>query len=147
MTLVRRVLVVSPTSFLAKTLASVISRAGHRVTAVETFQAAKAHLQSAPDLLITDLKLGEYNGLHLALRCRAVGIPVIVVADKSFEPDVEQLGATWMSPEVIASDTLPLAIARVLDNHASAPTFAWYEPDQPPRAFGVPDLPSSPLLH
>jgi DNA-binding NtrC family response regulator len=45
--------------------------AGFRVGSASSFDAAIRLIQSdPPDILITDLKLGPYNGLHLALRSR-----------------------------------------------------------------------------
>ena len=42
--------------------------AGYRVTAVARFQDAREQLESsAPDLLVADVKLEAYNGLHLAI--------------------------------------------------------------------------------
>jgi len=46
--------------------------AGYSVAAAANFEEAKQFLASqAPDVLITDLRLGSYNGLHLVLRSRA----------------------------------------------------------------------------
>jgi DNA-binding NtrC family response regulator len=59
------------TSALAATV-RVVSEAGYLVTAVASFQEAKSRLAlAAPDLLITDVRLGAYNGLHLVIRARA----------------------------------------------------------------------------
>ena len=45
-----------------------------------------------PRLLISEIKLGAYNGLHLAVRSLAVGIPAITIGDSTFSSDAEQLG-------------------------------------------------------
>jgi DNA-binding NtrC family response regulator len=48
-----------------------LEAAGYRVASASNFEEAKQLLASeAPDLLITDLRLGSYNGLHLVLRSR-----------------------------------------------------------------------------
>jgi len=45
--------------------------AGFRVASASSFDSAIRYIHSdPPDVLITDLKLGPYNGLHLALRSR-----------------------------------------------------------------------------
>ena len=42
--------------------------AGYDVTATDSFYEARHHLEAAcPALLIADIRLGEFNGLHLAL--------------------------------------------------------------------------------
>ena len=118
MNLGQRVLVVAPSARSSRSLAQFVRRAGYRPTVVTTFQAGKSQLASRPDLLITELKLGEYNGLHLALRSRTLGVPVIVVADKTFEHEAEQVGAVWLSPEAAQSGELPAAMMRLLEASA-----------------------------
>jgi DNA-binding NtrC family response regulator len=50
---------------------ALLEAAGYRVRAAKTFDEAKALLAAErPDILITDLRLGQYNGLHLVLRTR-----------------------------------------------------------------------------
>src|SRR5215216_2050073 len=68
----RSVLVVdSDASDLTSTV-SLLESAGYRVATAAAFDEAKRLLDSeAPDLLITCLRLGPYNGLHLILRSRS----------------------------------------------------------------------------
>ena len=69
MALQRTVLVVdlNPTD-RAKTV-RLLEAAGYVVTATGNFNEAKHLLAEAtPDVLVTDLRLGSYNGLHLILR-------------------------------------------------------------------------------
>ena len=128
MSLERTVLLVSPTSQLSRAVAPLVRRAGYHVMIARSFQSGRSQLDAAPDLVITELKLGEYNGLQLALRSRATGTPVIVLADESFEQEVEHLGAVWMSPESAVSDELQNVIAHLLQNvpHAD-PTYSWQD--------------------
>ncbi|MBA3271813.1 MAG: hypothetical protein H0T71_15015 [Acidobacteria bacterium] len=101
---------------------------------------------------MTELKLAEYNGLHLALRGRTMGIPSIVVAEKAFEHEVEQLGVTWLSPESSAGDDLQITLTRLTQGSRSSSQYPWYEAtdgDNAPVAPG--DLTTTPnfsgLLH
>src|SRR5688572_33235415 len=49
-----------------------LEAAGYRVRSARSFDEAKTLLATErPDILITDLRLGQYNGLHLVLRTRA----------------------------------------------------------------------------
>jgi len=68
----RCVLVVdSDPSDLSSTV-SLLEGAGYRVATASAFDEAKQLLATeSPDLLITGLRLGPYNGLHLILRSRA----------------------------------------------------------------------------
>ena len=94
----RHILVVSQNPRTANTLIAWLSPAGYELSIVHTFAAAKIHLKSAPDLLVTDLKLQEFNGLHLALRAHAGGIPSIVLGpdDPVLAKDAFELGATYL---------------------------------------------------
>lgn len=114
MALERTILLVSPTPTLSSAVASSLRRTGYRLRIATTYQGAKSQLFSAPQVLVTELKLGEYNGLHLALRSRVRGTRAVVVADRVFETEVEQLGATWISPEAAVSGELPAVINRIL---------------------------------
>ena len=50
---------------------SLLEAAGYRVRSARSFDEAKTLLAAErPDILITDLRLGQYNGLHLVLRTR-----------------------------------------------------------------------------
>ena len=57
----------SHASVLAKTIAA-FAQAGYAAMGASTFQAAKRLLHNhPPDVLIADLRLGAFNGLHLAV--------------------------------------------------------------------------------
>jgi hypothetical protein len=113
----RKVLLVSVAT--SRALSQAIRSEGHHLTVTSTFHVAKTFLGNGPDLLVTELKLGDYNGIHLALRAAALGIPAIVIAGEEFQHEVEQLGAVWMSPEAALSDELHIAMARLLPETAA----------------------------
>jgi DNA-binding NtrC family response regulator len=144
MNLGQRVLVVAPSARSSRSLAQFVRRAGYRPTVVTTFKAAKSLLASRPDLLVTELKLGEYNGLHLALRSRTLGVPAIVVADKTFEHEAEQVGAVWLSPEGAEGGELPAAMMRLLEAPAdwleSTSSDATTDTTSFPQSSGFPGL-------
>ena len=128
MTLQRTVLLVTASPPRGQAMASAIRRLGHRALVATTFDAAKQQLAGAPHLLVADLKLGAYNGLHLALRAAASEIPAIVMADPSFESEVEQVGAVWMS-DAADGDELQAAALRLLQGaRASHVALGW--PDE-----------------
>jgi CheY-like chemotaxis protein len=110
----REILVVAPTPSLARNLASWLRKLGDRPTIVSTFAAAKDQLQKSFDLVITELKLGAYNGLHLALKGRTSGIPCIVVGRDDFEADAEQLGAVYVSADALDAEHVGLMVDRLV---------------------------------
>lgn len=139
------VLLVCPTLDLRETLAAALLRAGYKVVIARNFESAKRQLTLTPALLIAELKLGAYNGLQLALRSQAVGIPAVVVADKSFEHEVEQLGAVWLSSETAAAGDVQTVIMRVLQGVQVVQSSYWYESEQAGQVQ-VP-LTNSPVVH
>ena len=91
-------LIVAPSTTLAESLLSWVIPEGYRPAVATTFESANLQLRTHPQIVITQLRLHEYNGLHLALRARQSGIPAVVVgeADTVLERDAEQLGATFV---------------------------------------------------
>ena len=92
------VLLVAPTNRIASDLSAGLLAAGLRVTLVTSFKAARKALESCPDLLISEVRLGEYNGLHLALRAQIRGIRAIVVGvlDLITQQDAATFGAVYL---------------------------------------------------
>lgn len=93
---------------------STLSSVGFDVTVAHTFKDGKSAIAAArPSLLLTDIRLHEYNGLHLVLRARDLWsqLPVIVISevdDRVLQHEAEQLGATFVTlptpkPELIAA--------------------------------------------
>jgi DNA-binding response OmpR family regulator len=67
-----RVLVVDHDSASRAAMDRMLSAAGNMVTSVAEFEAAEERLVYAPpDLLVTAVKLGAHNGIHLVLRAQA----------------------------------------------------------------------------
>jgi DNA-binding NtrC family response regulator len=94
----------------------VLKSAGHLVTRAFGFEEAKRWLQfSPPDLLMTDVRLGAYNGLHLVLRARAQHpeMPAIVVDadhDPVLEREAGEAGATYVAKPFEAGSLVPIAM-------------------------------------
>ena len=116
MTQGRRILVVAQSASLASTLLEWLAVGQHDLVIANTFAAAKHHLTTRPDLLIAEVKLGEYNGLHLALRGRALGIPAIVLgaADETFSRQAEQLGALYLAAGDLDAERLQSAMGNAM---------------------------------
>jgi DNA-binding NtrC family response regulator len=93
------IIVVAEKPDVRNMLASWFHAAGYEVAVAATFPEAKDLLSLGPDLMVSELKLGEYNGLHLASRALNAGIPAIVIGpgDIAIERDAGQLGALYLS--------------------------------------------------
>ena len=94
-----QLLIVAHSTTFAEDLLAWVIPEGYRSAVATTFKSANLQLRAHPQILITQLRLHEYNGLHLALRARQAGIPAVVVgdADSVLERDAEQLGATFVT--------------------------------------------------
>jgi DNA-binding NtrC family response regulator len=121
----RTVLVVdlNPTD-RAKTV-RLLEAAGYLVTATGNFNEAK-HLiaQAAPDLLVTDLRLGSYNGLHLVLRSKTdhPGMASLVTSrfdDPVLQAEAERQKAAFLV-RPIADEAFLDAIAQTLGSVSAA---------------------------
>ena len=94
-----QILVVTPISTRGRDIRTWLSAAGYWVTLASSFPAAKQYLLASPTVLITDLKLGEYNGLHLAVRAATSHTAVLIVSEPNHavEREAEKLGASYLS--------------------------------------------------
>jgi DNA-binding NtrC family response regulator len=96
---------------------SILELAGYHVSTARSFEAAQPALLAGPDLLITDIRLGAYNGLQLIMRGRAVNprlraIVVTAYDDEMLRREAEALGAVHMEK--------PLDLGRLLDEVTQA---------------------------
>lgn len=106
------VLVVEPTLAELLPLVSTLSRAGFHVSAAQTFQQARSLLTSQqPSILVTALRLGAYNGLHLVLRGKAIrpemaALVLSTEADVVLQAEAEAMGATFIVKPITERELL-----------------------------------------
>jgi DNA-binding response OmpR family regulator len=91
---------------------TLLKDSGHLISFAPGFEAAIKKLdQIAPELLITDVRLGGFNGLHLVIRSQTTrpnmrAILLDRVHDAVVAQDAERLGAAYIgghvSPKVLA---------------------------------------------
>lgn len=117
------VLIVAPSPRLAATLKGWLTEAGCEVTVVGSFSEGKRHLDDSPSILISEIRLGDYNGLHLALWARSGDIPAIVLGatDAVLQREADRLGVAYLSDEPDRRDLLD-AVARVANRTSPAAT-------------------------
>ena len=105
----RRILLVESDLQHSAAIEQVLVQAGYSVTAVPSFEAASLPAsRSQPDLVITAVRLGRFNGLHLAVRFRAdyPGLPIIVIGNEEevgLAAEAKQLQARFV-PQSTSSD-------------------------------------------
>jgi DNA-binding NtrC family response regulator len=118
------VLVVDTDAATRLSTLSVLRSAGYRVTATASFAEARDHMKrTCPSLLITDIRLGEFNGLHLALHryLDHPGLPTIITDarfDRVLEAESKELEALYLVKPVQSGKLLD-AVAKLLDRERS----------------------------
>ena len=110
-----RVLIVADTPALTEDLLGWLVPEGYQSTVATTFACAMRHLKTHPQLVISQLRLGAYNGLHVAIRARGEGIPAVVIGnpDTVLELEARRLGATFVQSGELARERI-LAVVHEL---------------------------------
>lgn len=106
----RGVLIVDDEAGTRVGLAEVLETAGYETVAADGFLVALRILRtSRPDVLVTDIRLGEYNGLQLLIHEPTV--PAIVMSgftDPVLRTEAEHLGASYLTKPVSPAALLEL---------------------------------------
>ena len=98
---------------------STLADSGFQITVAQDFVEAKPLIDRLrPLALITDIRLGEYNGLHLVLRGKAVrtnmaAIVISSVADAVLQAEAERMQATFVQKPTSKQEFLA-AVCRTL---------------------------------
>jgi DNA-binding response OmpR family regulator len=112
-----KVLVVEDDAATRRGLFELLTEAGYACTAVESFHEAEQIAQTgSPDLLITDIRLGGYNGLQLVVRFP--DLPAIVMtgyADAVLERDAGNFGASYVRKPLKVNELLELVKTRLVN--------------------------------
>lgn len=93
------ILVVHPDAGVRSEMTATLRGGGYDVAAAATFHDATASIaERPPDLIITTVRLGAFNGLHLVLRGQAAHgqMAAVVLADptdRTLAADASRLGA------------------------------------------------------
>jgi CheY-like chemotaxis protein len=126
----QKILIVDDNTASRGELVKLLADAGFETLTAATVPDAMRVLSTAqPDLLITEIRLDTYNGLHL-IAMAPKPIPAVVITrypDCAVEADARRLGAEYLSKPVSPGE-LYSTIQRTLANAATRGTFL------PPRA-------------
>lgn len=117
----------SDTVQLAET-ARTLRALDYEVVAASTFDDARRHLLAIPDLslLVADIRLGQFNGLHLAFRARAHHPNVRLVitdhaVDTTLQAETRRLGGAYLA-RPFTTDALAAIVAQPEERAAAAST-------------------------
>jgi two-component system, response regulator RegA len=126
--------VVDPNRADARSTGALLMKYGFQVTVAETFAKAKERLAtSRPALLITEIRLADYNGLQLVRLARSfrpdtAALTLSAVADPVIQADAESLNATFVLKPIDDAE-LTAAVFRTLgrSQHSVVPIRAPFE--------------------
>jgi len=107
-----KILVVDDEDGMRGFLSTILTRAGYDVVVAESVKTGRAVLDEEvpPDLLITDVRLGDFNGLQL-LAMRPLPIPAIVMTgfpDPALEAQARQFGARFLLKPIVPAGLLTI---------------------------------------
>ena len=111
---VKRVLVVDDNELLLNTLVRSLALAGFEVVAHGTFEQARQALASERfDAVVTDVRLGDFNGLQLAVVSRTTNPDIRIIVFSGYDDPVlreeaESVGATFLLKPVPGSEFVRL---------------------------------------
>ena len=120
MTPLKTLMVVDDDPQVLRYLADTLREEGYNTVACERYQDAKGMLANVrPDLLVTDIRLGAYNGLQLGIFARNhhPGLPVIVLTgyeDPTLRDEAVKSGAQYLVKPVPRAALLD-AVRRAVD--------------------------------
>jgi hypothetical protein len=104
----------------------------YELVVLDDFPRAKIFLDLRPAALVTELRLREYNGLHLALRAQQAGVPVVIVGDPDMvvERDAASMGAVYIRTPELGRESIVATLSRMRQSALSPmPTsnLAWID--------------------
>ena len=122
-----KILVVDDAASTLGALSELLTDAGYDVLAAADFDQARRQIDEGnPDLLLLDVRLGAYNGLHLAIRERMTHPhrPVIIITgfpDSTLEAEARHYGAEFLEKPIGTAALLAL-IRKLLGEPAVSAT-------------------------
>src|SRR6185295_1866228 len=127
-------LVVEPNSSDMMLIKSALTSAGFMVAGIDNFKdAVNLLVEARPSVLVTEIRLGAYNGLQLAYRGKSMKPPMTIVLTSAYrdtvlERDVERIGATFVLKPVTARDFLAAVYRTALRQPTQKGTFDQIQP-------------------
>lgn len=125
-----RILLVNTDHFALHRLETYLTTQGYEVLAATTFEVATKLLKAmSPDLLVTNVRLGAFNGLHLAARsqflspaCRTIILHT--TPDPIAALQAERLGATFIVNPLASNEFLQQVRAVLVHERRTVPPVA-----------------------
>ena len=108
------VLVVDDSSDRSEIVGS-LRAGGYKVTSAGTFEQATNIIASTPpDVLVTELRLGAFNGLHLIVRSRALRPSTVAIVYTAFPDPVLEAESRRLNTDYLRRPVDPSALLAVI---------------------------------
>jgi DNA-binding response OmpR family regulator len=141
MTMSRKILVVDDDHATRVGLVALLEAEGYEAAGADSLKAARqAMIDNPPDLLITDIRLGEFNGLHLAAANR-LQVPVIVITGYP-DPVLEEVARNFHAEFLLKPVKPSELLSRVNSILTAQPDPAYHPSRRWPRKRLTTDLPA-----
>lgn len=137
----RTILVVDSDPESLASTADTLTAHRYVVSCAATFEEAKRRLALVePDVLIADVRLGAFNGIHLALRMRTLHLhTATIITDRSHDPvlagEAAREGALYLPKPFSASDLLNAVERACMGRDWHGPTRRWPRKQPPAGAI------------
>jgi DNA-binding response OmpR family regulator len=113
-----RILVLDDDEHALSGIVEILRDAGHHVTGAATYDAAKRLLGVSPfDLLVTDVRVRSYNGLHLVMQSRSDHPEMAVIIVTGYDDPLIDLEASRYHAELVRK---PIKAAEFLTSVSKA---------------------------
>ena len=126
----KHVLIVDDDEAVLDMFTGILRTAGHEVTAFNRFETARAYLVAAkPDVLISDVRLGAFNGLQLVVFAKLQHPEMIAIVLTGFDDPVlrteaAHAGASYLVKPIDSERVLELVEAKPDATNSSTPDSA-----------------------
>lgn len=118
---INRILIVDDDEPLLRALEMTLSARGKDVEACSTFEEARRALRArAFDALITDVRLGAFNGLQLAVIARDEQPHIRIIVFSGFEDPVLQAEAKAVGAQYLVKPVTGAELIRWLDENSTS---------------------------
>lgn len=120
----RNILIVEDDESTLNGWVELLRAAGYLVRGVSSYEEGRQELAMMPDLLITDVRLGVYNGLQLLMRGRMVNPRLQAIVVTGYADQIVRREAVYLQAEhlekPVDADRLLQVVSNVLRSPAAA---------------------------
>ena len=118
----RNILIVEDDQSTLSGWVELLRAAGYLVTGVSSYEEGRQELATMPDLLITDVRLGVYNGLQLLMRGRMVNPRLQAIVITGYADQIVRREAVYLQAEHLEKPVDADRLLQVVGNALRSPS-------------------------